>query len=78
MFSCLFVVALWAPAVKGLTSWFYVCDDLLCFVTFLWGVLGQEWCLIVSISDLCLLLNLIVSKQKRIHYSCENGIQQAS
>ena len=34
----------------------HVCDVLLCFVTFPCGDLCQVWCLIVSISDLCLLL----------------------
>ena len=29
-------------------------DVFLCFVTFLYGVLGQVWYLIVSIPDLCL------------------------
>ena len=32
---------------------------LLCFVTFPFGVLGQVWCLIVSIPDLCLFLFLL-------------------
>ena len=48
----LFVDALWSPARKGLTSWLsfvmYNCD----VVTFVL-VLGQVWCLIVSIPDLC-------------------------
>ena len=48
---CLFLAALWPPAVIGLTSWhFYVC-----FVTYLNCVLGQLWYLIASIPDLCLL-----------------------
>ena len=49
---CLFLAALWSPAGIGLTSW-------LLFVMFscaFFGVLGQVWCLIVSIPDLCLLL----------------------
>ena len=26
MLLCLFIAALWSPAVKGLTSWFQECD----------------------------------------------------
>ena len=48
--SCLFVAALWSPEGKGLTSWLlfvmFFCD----FVTFPFGILGQEWSLIVSIT----------------------------
>ena len=40
---------------KGLPLGSHVCDVLLCFVTFPYGILGQVWCLIVSILDLCLL-----------------------
>ena len=50
MFSCLFAVDLWSPAGKELIFWLS-CD----FVTLSCGVLGQVWCLIVSISNLCLL-----------------------
>ena len=39
----LFVDALWSPAGKGLTSW----------LTFVIGILGHVWCLIVSIPDVC-------------------------
>ena len=46
MLSCTSAVdALWSPAGKGLTSW-------LSFVMSI-GILGQVWCLIVSIPDLC-------------------------
>ena len=49
----LFVDALWSPAGKGLTSWLSFvmsnCDG----VTFPIDILGQVWCLIVSIPDLC-------------------------
>ena len=45
--------ALWSPAGKGLTFWLlfvmFNCD----FVTFPCGILGQVWCLIVLIPDLC-------------------------
>ena len=33
-----------------------LCDVFLCFVTFPYGVSGQHWKLMVSISDLCLFL----------------------
>ena len=46
----LFVDALWSPAGKGLISWLsFVMSN--CDVV----ILGQVWCLIVSIPDLCLL-----------------------
>ena len=55
--SCLFLAALWSPAGEGLSSWLsYMCDVFLCFVTFLYGVLGQVWYLILSTPDLCFLL----------------------
>ena len=56
--SCLFIAALWSPAGmlgKTLPLGSLLCDVLLCFVTFSCGVLGQVWCLIVSMPDLCLL-----------------------
>ena len=40
---------------KGWPLGSLVCDVLLCFVTFPYGILGQVWCLIVSIPDLYLL-----------------------
>ena len=40
---CLFIDALWSPAGKGLTSW----------LSFVMSILGQVWCLIVLIPDLC-------------------------
>ena len=55
MLSCLFIAALWLPAWKGLTFCYYVCNVSCVFVTFLCGVLGQVWHLIVSIRDICLL-----------------------
>ena len=53
MLSCLLVAALWSPAVKGLTSWlsFVVLNWVV--VTFPFGILGQVWYLIASITDLC-------------------------
>ena len=49
----LFIDALWSPAGKGLTTWlsFVMLNSV--FVTFLCGILGQVWYLIVSIPDLC-------------------------
>ena len=49
---CSLVVTCWerADLLTILCVMFY-CD----FVTFPCGVLGQVWCLVVSISDLCLL-----------------------
>ena len=49
----LLICILWSPAGKGLTSW-------LSFVVYngefvIFGILGQVWYLIVSISDLCTL-----------------------
>ena len=53
MLPRLFIAALWSLAGKGLTSWLlfvvFSCD----FVTFLCGILGQVWYLIVLIPDLC-------------------------
>ena len=49
----LFIVALWSPAGKGLTSWLL----LVMFIVFLLlshpGILGQVWYFIVSFPDLC-------------------------
>ena len=49
----LFVDALWSPAGKGLTSWLSFVMSNYDAVTFPIGVLGQVWCLIASIFDLC-------------------------
>ena len=55
MLSRLFIAALWSPARKGLTSWL-LCVMFYCvFVTFLCGILGKMWYLIVSIPDICYL-----------------------
>ena len=48
---CLCHAALLSPAGKGLASCFLVTV----FITFKYGILGQVWHLIESISDLCLL-----------------------
>ena len=49
----LFVDALWSPAGKGLTPLISFVVSNCEFVTFPIGILGQVWCLIVSIPDLC-------------------------
>ena len=50
----LFVDALWSPAGKGLTR---ICDVSF-LVSWFSGILGQVWCLIVSIPDPCPLSNI--------------------
>ena len=49
----LFIDALWPPAGKGLTSWLSFMMLNCVFTSFPCGILGQVWCLIVSIPDLC-------------------------
>ena len=49
----LFIAALWSPARKGLTSWLLFVMSNCDFVTFLCGILGQLWYLIILIHDLC-------------------------
>ena len=44
--------ALCTPAGKGLTSWLMFVMFICVLVTFLCGILGQVWYLIVSIPDL--------------------------
>ena len=53
MLSLLFIAAVWSPAGKGLTSWLLSVIFNCVFVTFLCGILGQVWYLIVSFPDLC-------------------------
>ena len=55
MLSSLFIVALWSPEGRGLTSWLFFCDVYCDFVTFPLGILGQGWYLNVSIPDPCCL-----------------------
>ena len=44
--------ALWSPAGKGLTSWLsFVMSN--CEVVTFPNILGQVWCLIASIPDIC-------------------------
>ena len=49
----MFIDALWSSAGKGLTAWLSFVMSNCVFVTFLCGILGQVWYLIVSIPDLC-------------------------
>ena len=51
--ACLFVDALWLPAGKGLISLLSFVMSNCDVVTFYIGILGQVWCLIVSISGIC-------------------------
>ena len=53
MISRLLIAALWSPAGKGLTSWLSFVVLKCVVVTFLFGILGQVWYLIVSIPDFC-------------------------
>ena len=52
---CCYYVVLSIPYLLG-KSWplgSLVCDVFLCFVTFLYGVSGRMWYLVVSIPDIC-------------------------
>ena len=49
----LIIDALWSPAGKRLTSWLSFVMSNCEVVTFPCGILGQAWCLTVSIPDLC-------------------------
>ena len=51
--SLLFIVALWSPAVKELTSWLLFVMSNCDFVTLPCGIRGHVWYLIVLIPDLC-------------------------
>ena len=51
MLSRLFIAALWSHAGTWLSFVMFNCV----FVTFPCGILGQVWCLVVSIPDLCLI-----------------------
>ena len=51
----LFIDALWSPAGKELTSWlsFVMSNSEVVTFPLVHCILGQVWCLIVSIPDLC-------------------------
>ena len=53
MLSRLFIAASWSTAWKGLPSWLLLVMFIVFFGTFLCGILGQVWYLIVSFPDLC-------------------------
>ena len=58
--ALLFICALWSPAGKGLTSWLlFVVSAVSLSLPF--GILGQVWCLIVSIPDLCTLTYFVMT-----------------
>ena len=67
MLSRQFIVALWSPAGKGLTSWLLLVMFIVFFITFPCGILMQVWYLIVSFPDLC-----------RLSYFYENYATQAT
>ena len=50
---CSHVITCWECLVFGCLG----CDVSLCFVSFPYSVSGKAWYLIVSISDLCLLIS---------------------
>ena len=58
MLSCLFIAALWSHGGKGLTSWLFFVMFIVIFFTFLFGILGKVWYLIVSLPDPCCLSRL--------------------
>ena len=68
MFSRLCIAALWSPAGKGLTSWLLFVMFNCVFVTFLCGILGQVWYLIVLIPDLCRLSYFTLSQE--VYFQC--------
>ena len=59
---CSLVVTCWEMAY--LLALLYVMGFCV-IVTFPFGVLGQVWCLIVSIPDLCLLTYFIINEQRK-------------
>ena len=59
--SCVFIAALRSPPGKDWPLGLLVREVLLFFVSFPCGVLGQVWCLIVLIPDLCILTYLVTS-----------------
>ena len=63
----LFVGALWSPARKGLTSWLSFVVSYCGVVHFPIGVLGQVWCLIVSIPGLKVIKREFILRLKIKH-----------
>ena len=59
---CVFIAALPSPAGKDWPLGSLVNVKFSCvFVSFPCGVMGQAWCLIVLIPDLCILTHLVTS-----------------
>ena len=54
LLMCSYFTVVSVPYSLAITCWEKaVCDVFLCFVTFPYGVSGQVWYLLVSMSDLC-------------------------
>ena len=68
--SRLFIAAVWFPAGKGQTSWLLFVMFNCVFVTFLCGILGQVWYLIVSFPDLCHHLHIDIFYWPNMCLSC--------
>ena len=68
MLSRLFIAALWSPAGKGLTSWLLFVMFNCIFVSFLCGILGQVWYLIVLTPDLCRLSYFDLNKRSHFKW----------
>ena len=67
----LFICALWSPAGKRLTSWLsFVVSTVSLSLPI--GILGQVWCLIVSIPDLCTLTYFNPLKSKSLLITKKN------
>ena len=65
----IFYIGMWSPAGKELISWLFCMWCFLYFVTFPYGVSGQLWYLIVSISGFCPLLYFYIGKTNQIFLS---------
>ena len=77
MLSHLFIAALWSPAGKGLTSRLLFVMSYCDFVTFPCGILGQVWCLIVLILDLCRLSYFVhVTPRSQVQTVCKHYQQE--
>ena len=60
----LFVDALWSSAWKGMTSWI---SFVMSNCDFPIGILGQVWCWIVSIPELCPLSYFVLVHEYKDH-----------
>ena len=75
MLSCLFLVALWSHAGKGLTSWLSFVMLNCVFVTFTCGIFGQVWYMIVLTPDLC---RLSYFELESLNQNCMNELFKIS